>query len=100
MTKSKKEKKKGNFSKAIVVFCVVEMMLMQAWAMWIADRNTYSTDSLIVANHAVFGGELLLLCLKRLLTKEQNEDETKNIVEKITKKKLSKDIENTDDENI
>lgn len=72
MAKKKKEKAKGRFSKCVVVFCVIEMMLMQAWAMWIADKSTYSTDSLIVANHAVFGGELLMLCLKRLLIKDEN----------------------------
>lgn len=75
--KEKKEKIKGRFSKFIVVFCVIEMMLMQAWAMWIADKDTYSTDGLVVANHAVFGGELLLLCLKRILVKDENTQETK-----------------------
>lgn len=78
-----KEKTKGRFSKIIVVFCVVEMMLMQSWAMWIADKDTYNTDSLIVANHAVFGGELLLLCLKKILTKE-NDDVDKNMKENKT----------------
>lgn len=80
--KEKKEKIKGRFSKFIVVFCVIEMMLMQAWAMWIADKDTYSTDGLVVANHAVFGGELLLLCLKRLLTKD---DPNKNTQEEVKK---------------
>lgn len=83
--KSKKEKSKGRFSKCIVVFCVIEMMLMQAWAMWIADKQTYSTDSLVVANHAVFGGELLMLCLKRLLVKD--EDTKKNTNEEVNKDK-------------
>jgi len=82
MAKKKKEKQKGLFSKCIVVFCVIEMMLMQAWGMWIADSDTYSTDSLIVANHAVFGGELLMLCLKRLLTKD---DPNKNTQEEVKK---------------
>lgn len=60
------EKKKGRFSKAIVVFCVLEMTFMQLWAMRIASNNAFLTDGLILANHAVFGGELLLLCLKRI----------------------------------
>ena len=84
MAKSKKEKAKGRFSKCIVVFCVIEMMLMQSWAMWIADKDTYSTDGLITINHAVFGGELLLLCLKRLLSKD--DDVEKNTKEKINNK--------------
>lgn len=60
------EKKKGRFSKIIVVFCILEMTFMQLWAMRIASNNSFLTDGLILANHAVFGGELLLLCLKRI----------------------------------
>ncbi len=60
------EKKKGRFSKIIVAFCIIEMALMQAWAMRIASHNSFLTDGLIVANHAVFGGELLMLCIKRI----------------------------------
>ena len=60
------EKKKGRFSKVIVVFCILEMAFMQIWAMRIASHNSFLTDGLIVANHAVFGGELLMLCVKRI----------------------------------
>ncbi len=60
------KKQKGRFSKAIVVFCVVEMAFMQLWAMRIASHNSFLTTGLLTANHAVFGGELLLLCLKRI----------------------------------
>ena len=59
-------KQKGRFSKAIVVFCVLEMAVMQVWAMRIASHNSFLTTGLLTANHAVFGGELLLLCLKRI----------------------------------
>lgn len=59
-------KQKGKFSKAIVVFCVLEMAVMQVWAMRIASHNSFLTTGLLTANHAVFGGELLLLCLKRI----------------------------------
>lgn len=59
-------KKKGRFSKIIVVFCILEMAFMQVWAMRIASHNAFLTDGLVIANHAVFGGELLLLCLKRI----------------------------------
>jgi len=61
-------KQKGRFSKAIVVFCVLEMAVMQVWAMRIASHNSFLTTGLLTANHAVFGGELLLLCLKRIFT--------------------------------
>ena len=69
------KKKKGRISKVIVVFCVLEMALMQLWAMRIASHNSFLTTGLLTANHAVFGGELLLLCLKRLLADKDKKGE-------------------------
>lgn len=68
------EKKKGRFSKVIVVFCILEMAFMQIWAMRIASHNSFLTDGLIVANHAVFGGELLMLCVKRIFAGREKND--------------------------
>ncbi len=65
---------KGVFSKIVVVFCVVEMAVMQFWAMRIASHNAFLTTGLLTANHGVFGGELLLLCLKRILAKSDEKD--------------------------
>lgn len=78
--------KKGTFSKIIVVFCVLEMALMQFWAMRIASHNSFLTTGLLTANHAVFGGELLLLCLKRLLgdNKQETIGEQKSLQEKLS----------------
>ena len=70
--------KKGIFSKIIVVFCVLEMALMQFWAMRIASHNSFLTTGLLTANHTVFGGELLLLCLKKLLYNDNNVSVAKN----------------------
>lgn len=64
------------FSKIIVVFCVLEMALMQIWAMRIASHNAFLTTGLLTANHGVFGGELLLLCLKRIFAKSDNKNES------------------------
>ena len=61
--------KKGLFSKVTVAFCIVEMAVMQIWAMRIASHNAFLTTGLLTANHSVFGGELLLLCLKRIFAK-------------------------------
>jgi hypothetical protein len=70
--------KKGIFSKIIVVFCVAEMAFMQYWAMSIAETTSeFLVTPLLTANHAVFGGELLLLCLKKLLTNDKEETKTK-----------------------
>ena len=67
--KKKKRKNKGLFSKVIVCICLTEVILMQIWGMCIADKDKYDTQGLIAANHAVFGGELLFLCLKRIFAK-------------------------------
>lgn len=61
--------KKGLFSKITVAFCIVEMAVMQIWSMRIASHNSFLTTGLLTANHSVFGGELLLLCLKRIFAK-------------------------------
>ena len=65
---------KGAFSKIIVAFCVIEMAAMQFWAMRIASHNAFLTTGLLTANHGVFGGELLLLCLKRIFAKTDEKD--------------------------
>ena len=67
--------KKGIFSKIIVVFCVLEMALMQFWAMRIASHNSFLTTGLLTANHAVFGGELLLLCLNEKLAECEGDEQ-------------------------
>lgn len=68
------KKQNGIFSKIIVVFCVLEMSLIQFWAMRIASHNSFLTTGLLTANHAVFGGELLLLCLKRIFADKENKE--------------------------
>lgn len=77
--------KKGIFSKVIVAVCIAEMAVVQAWGMWIADKDLYDTAGLVAANHAVFGGELLMLCLKRIFAKDRSNDDgnTKEDTEKI-----------------
>jgi hypothetical protein len=69
--------KKGRFSKIVVIFCIVEITFVQLWSMRIASHNSFSTADILLANHSVFGGELLLLCLKRILT-DPNKCSTKN----------------------
>ena len=69
---------KGAFSKLIVVFCVAEMAAMQFWAMRIASHNAFLTTGLLTANHGVFGGELLLLCLKRIFAKTDEKEKSKD----------------------
>lgn len=63
--------KKGLFSKIMVLICISEMILMQLWSMRIASHNSLLVTGLLTANHSVFGGELLLLCLKRIFAKNE-----------------------------
>ena len=72
--KKKKRKNKGLFSKVIVCICLIEIISMQIWGMCIANKDKYDTQGLIAANHAVFGGELLFLCLKRIFAKGDKKD--------------------------
>ena len=81
--KKNRKKVKGRFSRALVIFCILEMALMQIWGMWIADKDLYSTAELVSANHLVFGGELLMLCLKRLFAKDRKEDENGDFEETV-----------------
>ncbi len=67
--------KKHTFSKWIVVFCMLEMAAMQVWSMRIASHNSFLVTGLLTANHAVFGGELLLICLKRIFEKTKGDDD-------------------------
>lgn len=86
MKKNRKKthkKVKGRFSRVLVIFCIFEMALVQVWGMWIADKDLYSTAELVSANHMVFGGELLMLCLKRLFAKERKEDKYGNFEETV-----------------
>ena len=48
---------------------------MQLWSMRIASHNALLVTGLLTANHTVFGGELLLLCLKRIMAKDNEEKE-------------------------
>ena len=69
------KKKKGRFSRYVVAFCILEMVVIQVWSMRIASHNSFLVTGLLTANHAVFGGELLLLCLKRIFAKEKEESQ-------------------------
>lgn len=57
------------------------MVAIQVWSMRIASHNSFLVTGLVTANHAVFGGELLLLCLKRIFanhTKKEEESVSKD----------------------
>ena len=74
--------KKGLFSKFMVIFCVAYCAFIGAWAMRILSHTGNNASSIITVIFSLFGGELLLLCLKRILTdsdkKKKNDQEVEN----------------------
>lgn len=64
----KKNKKKGMFSRVIVAYCIAFCSLIAFWSMLIAHTRGLLVTGVAGAIFAVFGGELLLLCVKRILT--------------------------------
>ncbi|MEG1790117.1 MAG: hypothetical protein RR230_05615 [Oscillospiraceae bacterium] len=55
------------FSKLMVVYCLVMCSVFGVWAMYIAARDNFLCTGVLTALLSVFGGELLLLCVKRLV---------------------------------
>lgn len=53
------------------------MAAMQVWSMRIASHNSFLVTGLLNANHTVFGGELLLICLKRIFEKNKGDDDVR-----------------------
>lgn len=88
--------KKHTFSKIIVTFCVLEMALVQLWAMKIASASGIMVTDILLANHGVFAGELALLCLKTIFAKgdasatEKVNEEVDEAIKKAEKERIKK----------
>ena len=71
---------RGRMARRLVYFCVAVLTVSASWAIWVKTRSPYTdlTDVLTFIG-AAFGGELLLLCFKRVFAKptdsEQEETE-------------------------
>ena len=55
------------FAKAMVAHCVICGTVFSAYALRIMSRTGHDAASLLGVILAFFGGELLLLCLKKIL---------------------------------
>lgn len=68
-------KHKGQMAKSLVYYCIATLSITLVWAMIVKTMNTYIdlTDILTFAA-SVFGGELLMLLLKRIFAKPKDED--------------------------
>ena len=55
------------FSKLVVLWCVLTATVFSLYAMRILSRTGHDPAALLGVVLAFFGGELLILCLKRIL---------------------------------
>ena len=62
-------KSKGMFSRIIVIFCLVYCVRIVEWSMDRFEETNMEAPTLITVALGLFGGELLLLCLKRIFAK-------------------------------
>lgn len=67
-------KKPGAFSKIIVVFCLIYSVRIIEWAMRQFEETQMEATTLITVSIGLFGGELLLLCLKRVFSKNDKKE--------------------------
>lgn len=63
------------FAKLTIVYCIAFSTIASVWALCIADNDGLEITGLLGVILALFGGELLLLCLKTILTKGDHEYE-------------------------
>ena len=61
--------KAGLFSRVIVIFCLAYSVRIIEWAMKEFERSNAEAGTLLTVSLALFGGELLLLCMKRIFSK-------------------------------
>ena len=64
------------FAKATVVYCVAFGSVSSLWALRILSRTGSDPAALLGVILGFFGGELLLLCLKTVLKKDDKEEPT------------------------
>lgn len=80
MRRDKKQWTKGRMARELVYYCLWMLTAVATWAMIlktaavIMDRTCDLSDVLVFAG-AAFGGELLLLLLKRVFAKPNDKDD-------------------------
>jgi len=66
--KKRKAKTRHLYSKLIIIYCIFFSSLTSLWSLWLAERGIIVTE-LLITILALFGGELLLICLRQVLEK-------------------------------
>lgn len=78
--RKKKRKTKGKMARRLVYFCIVVLTVTAFWAAAITTMAAYQGQSIDLSAvltyiGAAFGGELLLLLVKRVFAKPSTESE-------------------------
>jgi len=66
--------KPGMFSRVLVVFCLAYSIRIIEWAVCQFENTGSEPETILTVAVGLFGGELLLLCLKRIFAKHDNKD--------------------------
>lgn len=75
MSKEKKTEKIPHlFGKLIVCWCVLVSTIASVWSLRILSHTGHDATGLLGVILAFFGGELMVLCLKTILTKGKEND--------------------------
>lgn len=64
--------KPGMFSRILVIFCIAYCVRIVEWGIVQFEISNTEAATLITSGLALFGGELLLLCIKRTFAKSDN----------------------------
>lgn len=62
------------FAKCTVIYCIAFATLASAWALYKQGQG-FSMGEVLAIVLGFFGGELILICLKTILKKEEEPDE-------------------------
>ena len=74
-----KREKKGQMARRLVYYCIVVLTLTGVWAAVLKTiDHTVDTSDVLTFIGAAFGGELLMLLLKRVFAKTTETDEEVN----------------------
>ena len=88
--------KSGMFSKVIVIFCILYCVRIIEWGMYQFEMSNTEASTLITAGLTLFGGELLLLCIKRVFSKNDNTKLSQSEMDSFTGDKISSTVSDTD----
>lgn len=75
-------KNKGKMARRLVLYCITVLSLTTVWALivktiGVCTSNTVDLTDILTFVGAVFGGELLMLLMKRIFTKNESTEKRK-----------------------